>query len=318
MGNSQEIANITFNPRSPQKTKMATWQGPCKLIFPEGVKKITNFSFEKNENIYEIELPRSLKIIEAWAFQDCLNLRKVSVVNGGNFIVDTGAFMNCSSLQEFPLKNVNHMGSSAFANTAITHVAFSENIDSISGDSFAGCKYVTEISIPAHIQTVGACAFRRCSNLSKVEFVPRNAEQYYSVRNSAFEDCPKLNTVIFADGISEIDERTFRNCGNLETIQLVPGIGTLKKEAFLNCNKLQEIEIPDVTDIEDQCFENCKQLKKVTTGPQLRTIGELAFHKCISLKRFSLKNSLHTVSKNAFRGCFGLSPLFRLRVLTSK
>jgi hypothetical protein len=58
-----------------------------------------------------------------------------------------------------------------------------------------------------------------------------------------------------------------------------------------------------VTDIAAGAFKNCKKLKSVTIGKNVKSIGAKAFYKCSSLKKITIKStSLKKVGKAAFKG----------------
>lgn len=58
-----------------------------------------------------------------------------------------------------------------------------------------------------------------------------------------------------------------------------------------------------VTSISAKAFANCKKLKKVTIGKNIRTIGKEAFKNCKSLKKITVKSKvLKKVGRNAIKG----------------
>lgn len=60
-----------------------------------------------------------------------------------------------------------------------------------------------------------------------------------------------------------------------------------------------------VTAIEANAFANCKKLKKVTIGTNVKKIGKKAFYKCSKLKSIRVKTTkLTSVGSNAFKGIY--------------
>ena len=52
-------------------------------------------------------------------------------------------------------------------------------------------------------------------------------------------------------------------------------------------------------------FANCKKLKKVTIGTNVKKIGKKAFYKCSKLKSIRVKTTkLTSVGSNAFKGIY--------------
>lgn len=73
-----------------------------KVILPLGLKRIDQRAFYKCQHLKTLTLPSSIEFIGKEAFYGCSNLRKVTWSNEtGNVEIGTGAFQNCSSLQDF-------------------------------------------------------------------------------------------------------------------------------------------------------------------------------------------------------------------------
>lgn len=58
-----------------------------------------------------------------------------------------------------------------------------------------------------------------------------------------------------------------------------------------------------VTSINGKAFANCKKLKKVTLGANVKTIKKNAFAKCAKLASINVQGKLTKVEKKAFAGC---------------
>ncbi|SNU09944.1 repeat domain (List_Bact_rpt) [Lachnospiraceae bacterium] len=78
-----------------------------------------------------------------------------------------------------------------------------------------------------------------------------------------------------------------------------------------------------VTAVKDNAFKNCKKLKSVVIGKNVKTIGKNAFYGCKNLKTITVNtNSLKSVGKNALKGvnkkCKILVPKKKLSKYKSK
>ena len=51
------------------------------VVIPDGVTNIIGMSFRENSNLTSIEIPESVKIIGTYVFEDCSNLKKVTILN---------------------------------------------------------------------------------------------------------------------------------------------------------------------------------------------------------------------------------------------
>ena len=56
-------------------------------------------------------------------------------------------------------------------------------------------------------------------------------------------------------------------------------------------------------------FKNNKQLKSVTIGKNVTTIGNNAFNKCTQLTKVTISNMVTKIGKQAFNGCKSLKTI---------
>ena len=73
-----------------------------------------------------------------------------------------------------------------------------------------------------------------------------------------------------------------------------------------------------VTEIAANAFKNCKKLKSVTIGKNIKKIGAQAFYKCKKVKTLKIQTTsltLKRIGKNAFRG---ISKKAKLKLPMSK
>lgn len=86
-----------------------------------------------------------------------------------------------------------------------------------------------------------------------------------------------------------------------ETITEIPD------DAFENCEELKSIEIPaSVTKIGSSAFFNCPNLTAVKFPTTLESIGECAFKFCMSLESIDIPDSVTEIGENAFESCHSL------------
>ncbi|MCI8308221.1 MAG: leucine-rich repeat protein, partial [Lachnospiraceae bacterium] len=79
---------------------------------------------------------------------------------------------------------------------------------------------------------------------------------------------------------------------------------TVKKAVIQSNVKIRECKLK-VTHIEAGAFKNCKKLKSVTIGSNIRTIGKRAFKGCAALKKIKIQSGkLKKVGKDAFSGIY--------------
>lgn len=92
-----------------------------------------------------------------------------------------------------------------------------------------------------------------------------------------------------------------------KAIVLPSNVKKVGKWAFSECTALKYVVLSGVTDISDDAFYGCTNLKGVCTGNSLISIGSGTFVNCTSLTDILLPDSLTTIKGSAFQGCTSLS-----------
>jgi hypothetical protein len=78
--------------------------------------------------------------------------------------------------------------------------------------TFEFCSSLSEICIPASVQTIAKQCFCRCRSLSKVAF--ESGSKIATLGDAAFEFCPSLQSIALPPSIKTISISCFRNCPN--------------------------------------------------------------------------------------------------------
>ena len=78
-------------------------------------------------------------------------------------------------------------------------------------------------------------------------------------------------------------------------------------EGFKECTNLKSVEIPDsVTSIGNYAFNRCGGLTSVTIGNGVTSIGDCAFRGCSGLTSVTIPDSVTSIGRGAFMDCDGL------------
>lgn len=292
-----------------------------KVTFADGATKSLQGMFMGTTSLEEVVLPESLKTIDQNTFKDCSSLKKLSVGKSGEEnVLDTvetinaGAFNGCSSLETLTLKNVAKIDSSDTNRT------------------FGGCTSLKKVSVTGVMTTA-----------TTGETTPGT-----SIGIAAFKDNKALKEISL-DTIKTVSQDAFRGCGVVEndaddgtdpatlTLNNVNAIGSL---AFYGCG-FTEVQIPRqltsvatgkidgveygpfaggkletvsfgtlINTIPDNLCMNTTSLQKIelqSVKASLRTIGKNAFKGCTSVKEVTIPKGILTVSNSAFEGCSGLT-----------
>lgn len=141
-------------------------------------------------DLYQLEIPGSLKEISYCGFGSNYNLASVTFGEGVEAVRDYG-FGDSHSLTTltFP-SSMRRIYSAAFQNNyALTSVKFNEGLEEIDGSAFAYDKLLTEITLPSSLIYCLDRPFYGCSGITKIytyALIPptvRNAIPTYEVRD---------------------------------------------------------------------------------------------------------------------------------------
>lgn len=169
---------------------------------------------------------------------------------------------------------------------------------------------IREITLPESCKAIPRSAFNECQRLAKV-----NAAGIERIDNSAFYDCYKLADLDISK-VTYIGSEAFYNCQNFAPAALSDALQTLGSSAFKG-TAITEIAVPQtITALENNVFNSCQQLQKVTLPLTLRTIGSCTFQNCSALSEIVVPESVTTIGENAFSGCSALSSITLPETLT--
>jgi hypothetical protein len=131
------------------------------------------------------------------------------------------------------------------------------------------------------------------------------------VLRGAFKNCNSIEEVIFAEGVSRIEDEAFRNCANLERVIMANTVVEIGSYAFAECNSLRELELsPSLREIPEYCFTECDFLRKIVIPKSVLKIKKCAFYGCDLLDTVKLHDNLDYVGSQAFANCIQLRVIY--------
>ena len=288
-----------------------------KVTFADGVTKSLQGMFMGTTSLEEVVLPKSLKTIDQNAFKDCSSLKKLSVgKSGGENVLDTvetinaGAFNGCSSLETLTLKNVAKIDSSDTNRT------------------FGGCTSLKKVSVTGVTTTdntgkttlsttIGTSAFKDNKALKEI-----NLDTIKTVSQEAFRGCGVADdgtdpATLTLNNVNAIGSLAFYGCGfKAEQIpRQLTSVATGKIDGVeygpFAGGKLETVSFGTlINTIPDNLCMNTTSLQKIelqSVKASLRTIGKNAFKGCTSVEEVTIPKGILTVSNSAFEGCSGLT-----------
>ena len=158
------------------------------LVIPDGVEKISKFSFFGCTSIQSLTLGADVKTIADLAFHSCSELASVTF-NDKLETVAQYAFFGCRKMScelKFPDTLVS-IGNYAFANASlVTALDLGSSVTTVGQAAFQGCAKITEVTIPETVTYIGKYAFQYCNSLKSVVFmVTEGWKAYHPSYNAA-------------------------------------------------------------------------------------------------------------------------------------
>lgn len=289
--------------------------GMTSISLPSTLRYIAGYALH-NTGIQEIEIPNSVEKIGVGALFACRYLEKVTFGTGVTSIQD-GVCKECPSLKEVDLGS----------------------LPSLPFEMFCRCTSLSEITIPATVESIGKYAFTGCTELKEITVLGKRlpdlkSEAFssykaelnlpeasdWSVNNTLWSNFKTINFAQNYNSASNTD-----NAGE-QNIEIRYGginykiLDKYKKTLCVTSTNVEgSITIPEKIDItnnrytviaiENGAFYNCRNLSSVSLPNSIIEIGEQAFSNCDKLSTVILSKSLWTIGDDAFNGCSRLKAL---------
>ena len=176
--------------------------------------------------------------------------------------------------------------------TKVKSYKFPNTLKKIGTNAFHGTG-LSELYLPASVESFGNSTFARCASLKRAEL----AAGAKVVGSLMFFECRALETVILPSTIENwitepggAHNKAFVNCDNLKTVNLPEGMSAMGTHAFFQ-SKVEEMRIPST----------------ITNWIVDPTYGNNAtFINVLTLKRIEFADGLKMVGKNMLDGCKNL------------
>lgn len=130
----------------------------------------------------KITLPHTIKRINAYAFENCTEIKSVEIPNGCVFI-----------------------GKSSFSKCEKLDISLPETIEYIDANAFRFCNSLESVRIPDNVNFLGEYAFSCCRNLKEATI----GDGVKELKAHLFESCENLDVVSLGANIEKIDNTTF-------------------------------------------------------------------------------------------------------------
>ena len=179
---------------------------------------------------------------------------------------------------------------------------------------YAHRNIIKELEIGNSVTKIGDNAFYNCYNLTKATI----GNSIASLGIASFYNCIALETVHYnaanavTSYVNYLDELWLWNTPSLSSVIIGENVQTIPSYAFM-CANLKEVTIGDsVTSIGERAFIYCTGLEEVIIGSSVASVGERAFYECTGLKEATIGSSVTSIGNYAFSYCSDLTSVTSL------
>lgn len=172
----------------------------------------------------------------------------------------------------------------------VVAIDFEENNPNVAG--FSECTKLANITIPATVESIAPGSFSNTA-LKWIE-VDENNTVYSSYEGALYDEAKKKLI-------------QYPIASETEVYELPTTVEIIDSYAFSGATKLKELTLsPNMKEIMDHAFYNCKVLEKVFGYDGIEFIGESAFEKNPKFIEFDIPDTVTTIEKRAFADCTSL------------
>ena len=322
-----------------------TWSGLAdqvqRVVIEEGITSISSHAFDGFSILSDVQIPKSVKRIEDYAFHKCVSLKTIDLHDDIQDI--WGCCFMKSGLTEITIpKGVDAVRiNTFFACKQLKKVNLHDGITTIGMGAFEECDALEEITIPDSVTEIADHTFAFCDNLRSVHL----GTGVQTIAMYAFNACMSLKQIHIPDNVTRLIQNSFMNAG-LEKVTIGTGLSNIYEDPFNGCSKLTTIEISEknphlYTDKYGAIYfkdtkrfallpdgfsgtytvrEGTKQIAYCAFAENTKLTGAVlpdsveeieagAFYNCKNLKEVKLSAGLKTIGIQAFQMCENLQTI---------
>ena len=222
----------------------------------------------------------------------CTNPKARLTVIIGDSVTSIGnnAFYMYSCFQVDSVKignSVTRIGNEAFVHNTdyLTSITMPNSVISIGSNAFLDCSKLTSVTLSNNLTTIGIEAFFRCSRIKTIT-IPNSVT---TIGNGAFKESG-LSSVTVPGSVANLGDGVFYFCYSLTSATFLNGVTSIGSSTFHFCYNLTSVTLPNsITSIGYCSFYYCDNLLSITIPSSVTSIGQGAFYNCNQLTSITCK-----------------------------
>ena len=143
---------------------------------------------------------------------------------------------------------------------------------------FKQCTSLTQVKVDAKIITLPKNTFMDCFALHGVDFT--GADKVKRMRESCFENCIHLRTIVLLTNLGFIEDCSFKACIGLEHITIHKNVRSIGNFGFFGCTNLCSVILHDGL--------NSLTPKSIPAGTKLVLFGRYVLNIYVGIVRYFL------------------------------
>ena len=298
------------------------------IIIPDLCKEVESSAIYFCKNLSSIHIGKSLEKFESMNGNFCPALKAITVDPNNAFFVSVNGILyskDMAILYKYPSgkaessfeipSSVKIIDDYAFSSTSLEDITMPAGLEEINTGAFDGCKDLLSVDMPQTVKEIGMFAFQNCAKITNVVIT----DQVKELKSFVFGYCVNLRDVIIGASVDNIDGSAFTECTSLQSFVVSKDNNTYAAEggilyskdltALVRCPLAlysDEMILGDeISVIESNAFQNCKNIKKFKLPEGLKEIGSSAFDKC-TMEAIAVPNSVEKIGMFAFQNCTNL------------
>ncbi len=297
-------------------------------VIPDGVTKIAAKAFLRKKNLESITVPASVTAIANRAIEGCVNLKRINVDvantayrSEGNCLIDVKKKSVVYGFADSVIPDdgsVNAIAANAFSGIDLTAAIIPDGVKTIGANAFKGCTNLKSLTLPDTVKSIGPSAFKYCKALESIK-IPQKVT---SLGTEAFAECTALTEINFDSESDDLSVNSAFDGAGKNSSGVVLNIGANVKRIPDSFMMAQGDEnIPHVVRVDFaensvcECvgsfaFWSCNMLKSVNLPQNIKEIKRDAFHGCSALEHIDIPENTTALGAYAFCKCENLKDIY--------